>query len=134
MGYQPFIGQVHSKKRMKCSIGLVIFCLVIVISQCEARVVSTQERFGIFDKIKDLVEKFEEFDAYEDGSVSLAEIKEGILGMFPKPQIPETVQNFLNEHLKQFDSDGDGNISLKEIIGKAPSSTDLMDKIKNMMQ
>merc|ERR1712136_609951 len=127
MGYQPFIEQVHSKKRMKGSIGLVI-------SQCEARVVSTQERFGIFDKIKELVEKFEEFDANEDGSVSLAEIKEGILGMFPKPQIPETVQNFLNEHLKQFDSDGDGNISLKEIIGKAPSFTDLMDKIKNMMQ
>ena len=79
----------------------------------ETRSSIIEERLlGLIKNIYEMIKVFKQTDANGDGKLSVEEMKSALSGMLPTDNLPAPVVDYFDKQLEEFDSNGDGNISL----------------------
>ena len=74
---------------------------------------SAEDRLlGLIKNIYEMIKVFKQTDANGDGKLSVEEMKTALSGMLPTGNLPEPVVEYFDKQLEEFDTNGDGNISL----------------------
>merc|ERR550517_2231052 len=96
----------------------------------------TEERLlGLIKNVYGMIKLFKNIDADSDGQISIDEMKSGLLGLLPDSMtnLPAPIMDQIDQHFEDFDSNGDGNIDIKDVIFQFTNFSEFMNKIIGML-
>jgi len=136
-----FAWKQQTRFTSKTMMFTIPFALVALATINSAPVVDSapapaQDRLlGLIKNVYGMIQLFKGIDSNGDGQISVEEMKEGLLGMLPDSMqnLPAPIMDQLDQHLADFDSNEDGNISIKEVVFQFTNFSEFMNKIIAML-
>ena len=113
---QSFLTVEFIQLEMRATLVLTLIALGLAakaVNGAPIEAAPEQERLlGLIKNVYEMIKVFKQTDANGDGKLSVEEMKTALSGMLPTENLPEPVVEYFDKQLEEFDTNGDGNISL----------------------